>query len=38
MLYKRPCDLTLINDVPVCCNLIIANVFDEGAPLEEVKA
>ena len=30
VLYKRPTDLTLINDVPVCANLLIANILDEG--------
>jgi hypothetical protein len=30
VIYKRPTDLTLINDLPVCANLLIANIFDEG--------
>jgi hypothetical protein len=30
VIYKRPTDLALIQDVPICCNLLIANVFDEG--------
>ena len=30
VMYKRPTDLALIADVPVCCNLIIANILDEG--------
>ena len=33
VVYKRPTDLTLLSDVPVCCNLLIANIFDEGARL-----
>ena len=28
--YKRPTDLTLKGDVPICCNLLVANVLDEG--------
>ena len=28
--YKRPTDLKLLQDVPVCCNLLVANVLDEG--------
>jgi hypothetical protein len=31
VLYKRPTDLKLRQDVPVCCNLLLANIFDEGA-------
>ena len=31
MVYKRPTDLNLLSDVPVCCNLLVANIFDEGA-------
>lgn len=30
MVYKRPTDLALHTDVPVCCNLLVANVLDEG--------
>lgn len=30
VVYKRPTDLTLIGDVPVCANLLIANILDEG--------
>lgn len=30
VLYKRPTDLKLKEDVPVCCNLLIANVMEEG--------
>ena len=31
VVYKRPTDLALLSDVPVCCNLLVANIFDEGA-------
>ena len=30
VVYKRPTDLKLKEDVPVCCNLLVANIFDEG--------
>lgn len=30
MVYKRPTDLKAPADVPVCCNLLLANVLDEG--------
>lgn len=30
MVYKRPTDLKIKEDVPVCCNVLIANIFDEG--------
>lgn len=31
VVYKRPTDLRLGADVPVCCNLLVANILDEGA-------
>lgn len=31
VIYKRPTDLALINDVPICCNILICDMFDEGA-------
>ena len=33
VVYKRPTDLALIQDVPIVCNLLICNIFDEGEPL-----
>lgn len=36
VLYKRPTDLNLLTDVPVCCNLLVANIFDEGGWLLNV--
>ncbi|PSC69443.1 arginine methyltransferase [Micractinium conductrix] len=30
VLYKRPTDLKLKEDLSVCCNLLIANILDEG--------
>jgi hypothetical protein len=33
VVYKRPTDLKLKEDVPVCCNLLVANIFDEGGLL-----
>ena len=30
MVYKRPCDLALLRDVPVYCNLCIADLLDDG--------
>ncbi len=33
MIYKRPSDLSLKADVPVCCNILICDMFDEGVPL-----
>ncbi|KAK9825810.1 hypothetical protein WJX74_009582 [Apatococcus lobatus] len=30
VVYKRPTDLALIQDVPIVCNLLICNIFDEG--------
>ena len=32
VIYKRPSDLSLKADVPVCCNILICDMFDEGAP------
>ena len=32
MVYKRPSDLALLRDVPICANLLITDMFDEGAP------
>lgn len=33
VIYKRPSDLALKADVPVCCNILICDMFDEGAHL-----
>lgn len=30
VIYKRPTDLKIKEDVAVCCNLLIANILDEG--------
>jgi len=30
VIYKRPTDLALLRDVPVVCNLLIADIMDEG--------
>lgn len=30
VIYKRPTDLKIKDDVAVCCNLLIANILDEG--------
>jgi hypothetical protein len=30
VVYKRPTDLALVKDVPICCNVLIADMFDEG--------
>ena len=30
VLYKRPTDLALHMDVPVCCNLLVCDILDEG--------
>ncbi len=30
VIYKRPSDLSLKADVPVCCNILICDMFDEG--------
>eukprot|EP00210_Caulerpa_lentillifera_P006726 g6428.t1 len=30
IVYKRPTDLVLTQDVPVCCNICINDLFDEG--------
>lgn len=32
VVYKRPTDLALKADVPVVCNLLLADIMDEGAP------
>ena len=31
VVYKRPSDLALLRDLPICANLLIADMFDEGA-------
>ena len=31
MAYKRPTDAKLGEDVPVCCNVLVANILDEGS-------
>ncbi len=36
VVYKRPTDLALRADVPVVCNLLLADIMDEGAALLEV--
>ena len=30
VVYKRPTDLRPQADVPICCNLVLANILDEG--------
>lgn len=30
VVYKRPSDLALLRDVPICCNLLVCDMFDEG--------
>ena len=35
VIYKRPTDLALLKDVPICCNILICDMFDEGAPFTE---
>ena len=30
VVYKRPTDLALIQDVPISCNLLICDIFDDG--------
>lgn len=30
VIYKRPCDLKIKEDVPICCNVIVSNIFDQG--------
>lgn len=37
VLYKRPTDLKLKEDLSVCCNLLIANILDEGAPCVDAR-
>ncbi len=32
VIYKRPTDLALKTDVPVCCNILLCDMMDEGAP------
>lgn len=32
VIYKRPSDLSLKADVPVCCNILVCDMFDEGVP------
>jgi protein arginine N-methyltransferase 7 len=36
VVYKRPTDLALLRDVPICANLLITDMFDEGAPCMRV--
>ena len=33
VIYKRPSDLSLKADVPVCCNILICDTLDEGAEM-----
>ena len=30
VIYKRPVDLKIKTDVPICCNVLVANLFDKG--------
>ena len=30
VVYKRPTDLSLIQDVPILCNLLLCDILDEG--------
>lgn len=32
VLYKRPTDLVLHQDVRICCNLLVCDMFEEGMP------
>ena len=38
VIYKRPSDLSLKADVPVCCNILICDMFDEGMRLSQHRA
>lgn len=31
VVYKRPSDLALGKDVPICCNILLCDMLDEGA-------
>lgn len=33
VIYKRPSDLRIIEDVPVCANVLVADILDEGGSL-----
>lgn len=33
VVYKRPTDLSLKQDVPILCNLLLCDVLDEGEAL-----
>jgi hypothetical protein len=37
VLYKRPTDLALREDVPVVCNLLLADIMDEGDTWQNVS-
>jgi hypothetical protein len=30
VIYKRPSDLAIKSDVPVCCNILVCDMPDEG--------
>ena len=30
VVYKRPTDLIIGKDVPICCNLLLCDILDEG--------
>ena len=34
VVYKRPTDLALGQDVPICCNIVLCDMLDEGASLQ----
>ena len=35
VVYKRPTDLALLKDVPICCNLLVCDMFDEGKRMSD---
>jgi hypothetical protein len=37
VVYKRPTDLALREDVPVVCNLLLADIVDEGVVTTEAS-
>ena len=38
VVYKRPTDLALGKDVPVCCNIVLCDMLDEGGPCPRTAA
>ena len=37
VVYKRPTDLALLKDVPICCNLLVCDMFDEGKGISNLR-